>query len=460
MARPHLPPFVAAAIEKMTEVVGGLLAGDEGTPVESLEAELGAALNAVGRAAMEATLKARDPGGRDVEIDGRRYWEAARAEREYVTVFGPVRVERGLYRAVRNGPTVCPMERRAAIVEGFWTPRAAKIALLAVADMTPYRASQFFAELGAMRPSRSSLARLPRLLSARWEADRERFERTVRHADTIPDEAVTVAVSIDGVMLPMRCAGKHATKARTRAAGRPDKGPAGYREAGCASFSFYDRKGTRLKTIRLGRMPEAKMASLRESVRAELAHIRGRRPELKVVAVADGDPVLWTFLEELKPDEEVVDFYHAAEHLKHAIDLTEEPCAVGTQARFRRLRRLLKSEADGAARVIRALRRRKPRRTNEAALYRRGIHYFQRHAHRMNYPHLRRRHLPIGSGVVEGTCRWLVSDRMKRTGMRWDKDGGQAILTLRALVHSDRFETAWPLLAGAAQASCPTMRSG
>jgi hypothetical protein len=453
MARPHLPTFVAAAIEKMADVIARRLACDEGATVESLEAEFGAALNSVGRAAMQAALQARDPAGRVLEIDGRRYWEAARAEREYLTVFGPVCVERGLYRAVRNGPTVCPMERRASIVEGFWTPRAARIAILAVADMTPYRASQFFEELGAMRPSRSSLARLPRSLSARWEADRERFERAIREADNIPKEAVTVAVSIDGVMLPMRGAGKHDTKARTRAAGRPDKGPAGYREAGCASFSFYNRDGERLKTVRLGRMPERKMASLRESVRAELAHIRGRRPDLTVVAVADGDPVLWTFLEELKPDSEVVDFYHAAEHLKHAIDLTEEPCAVATQARFRRLRRLLKSEADGASRVIGALRRRKPRRTNEAALYRRGIHYFQRHAQRMNYPELLRRHLPIGSGVVEGTCRWLVSDRMKRTGMRWDHDGGQAILTLRALVHSDRFKTAWPLLAGTA-ASC------
>lgn len=448
MTEDHLPTFVREAISKMTEIVAGLLDGDGGGSVENVEEAVGQALSSVGRAAMRAVLESKDPGGRDLRINGTRHWEAARAEREYMSLFGPVRVMRGIYRSVRNGPTVCPMEVRAGILENFWTRRAAKLAVLAVTDMSPYGACHFFAELGGMRPSRSSLDRLPKALSRRWEANRDHVERAVREADTIPAEAVSVAVSIDGVMLPMRDGGKREKKARARAAGRPDKGPAGYREAGCGSVTFYDAKGERLKTVRFGRMPEAKMATLRESLAAELAHVRAQRPDLTVVAVADGDPVLWEFLDELKPDHAVVDFYHAAEHLKSALDLTDEASAVATQERFKRLRRGLKTRKNGVRTITRSLCQKPPRRTSEAALYRRGIRYFNRHAHRMNYPKMRHHRLPIGSGVVEGTCRWLVSDRMKRTGMRWDNPGGQAILTLRALVHSDRFETAWPLLAG------------
>jgi hypothetical protein len=448
VAESHVPTSVREVISKMSGIVAGMFDRDEGCTVENVEEQLARALSTVGQAVMQAVLKSKDPGGCDLEINGTRYWEAARAECEYMSLFGPVRVERGLYRSGRNGPTVCPMELRVGIVEGFWTRRAAKLAVLAVTDMTPYGASQFFAELGGMQPSRSSLDRLPKALSRRWETDRDNFERAVREADTIPKLAVSVAVSIDGVMLSMRDGCKRDKKAQTRATGRPDKGPAGYREAGCGSLSFYDGKGHRLKTIRLGRMPEPKMATLRESVRAELAHVRAQRPELTVVAVADGDPVLWEFLDELKPDHSVVDFYHAAEHLKHALDLTDEASAVATQKRFKKLRRCLKKRRNGVRTIIRSLSQKRPLRTSEAALYRRGIHYFNRHAHRMDYPKMRRHHLPIGSGVVEGTCRWLVSDRMKRSGMRWDKDGGQAILTLRALVHSGRFQTAWPLLAG------------
>src|SRR6266446_9650910 len=40
---------------------------------------------------------------------------------------------------------------------------------------------------------------------------------------------------------------------------------------------------------------------------------------------------------------------------------------------------------------------------------------------------------PIGTGVIEGACRYLVKDRMERTGARWSLDGDEAVLRLRAL---------------------------
>jgi hypothetical protein len=57
--------------------------------------------------------------------------------------------------------------------------------------------------------------------------------------------------------------------------------------------------------------------------------------------------------------------------------------------------------------------------------------------------------LPIGRGVVEAACKTLVAQRMKRSGMRWLSAGGQAILTLRSLIQSDRWERAWGLLSEA-----------
>jgi hypothetical protein len=47
----------------------------------------------------------------------------------------------------------------------------------------------------------------------------------------------------------------------------------------------------------------------------------------------------------------------------------------------------------------------------------------------------------------EGKLTSAVSGkRLKRSGMRWRHEGGQAILTFRALVQSERFERAWKLL--------------
>jgi len=63
----------------------------------------------------------------------------------------------------------------------------------------------------------------------------------------------------------------------------------------------------------------------------------------------------------------------------------------------------------------------------------------------MDYPTYRAQGLPIGSGVVESSCKHVVADRMKRTGMRWDEDGGESLLALRCLDLNGRWDSLWPV---------------
>lgn len=70
----------------------------------------------------------------------------------------------------------------------------------------------------------------------------------------------------------------------------------------------------------------------------------------------------------------------------------------------------------------------------------------------MRYRHLSDRGIAIGSGVVEAANKTLVTQRMKRSGMRWRIPGGQAVLTVRALIKSGRFDRAWETLMGDADA--------
>jgi len=64
----------------------------------------------------------------------------------------------------------------------------------------------------------------------------------------------------------------------------------------------------------------------------------------------------------------------------------------------------------------------------------------------MAYATYLREHLPIATGVVEAACKTLVTQRLKQSGMRWSARGGQAILTLRSLIQSGRWEQGWALL--------------
>ena len=47
---------------------------------------------------------------------------------------------------------------------------------------------------------------------------------------------------------------------------------------------------------------------------------------------------------------------------------------------------------------------------------------------------------PIASGVAEGACKHLVKDRMERAGMRWELEGAQATLSLRAVYLNDLWD--------------------
>jgi len=48
---------------------------------------------------------------------------------------------------------------------------------------------------------------------------------------------------------------------------------------------------------------------------------------------------------------------------------------------------------------------------------------------------------PIGSGAVEAADTMIVNTRLKRSGPRWGRAGGQGVLTFRTLLKSGRFDS-------------------
>ncbi len=275
---------------------------------EEQEAKLHAAFVETERRIVEELLSQYDINLPAISFDGKEYRQAVRCENTYLSSVGPVRVERSLYRTKGQDKTICPMDLRAGMIEGKWTPRAARQALFVVSSLTPYDGEKLFKELGAMQPSRSSLDRLPKKLNVRWEEKREVFEESLRAQSVVPDEAVAIGVSLDGVLIPMQ-------------GGKILPGDSRYEEASCGSITFYDGKGEALATRRYGRMPERKKMTLKSFLTKEVEYALKCNPELQLVKVADGARDNWAFLEEELPDGiSVLDFYHAAEHLKKAFE--------------------------------------------------------------------------------------------------------------------------------------------
>jgi hypothetical protein len=138
--------------------------------------------------------------------------------------------------------------------------------------------------------------------------------------------------------------------------------------------------------------------------------------------------------EEVCPDAtQVVDWYHAVEHLHKAASALypDEQDAHNRQRWFKTYKNHLYM---GRIHKIIAVLQRHER--PDLALY------FERHQRRMQYLEFRENGLPIGSGTVESGVKQF-KQRLSGTGMRWHLDNANRMLIIRAAVLGKDFLTLW-----------------
>jgi len=276
---------------------------------EQFELELGRVMRGVECELKAAELARYDVVEQAIVVDGREYRRCRVGEpKMYLTSSGPVTVPRCLFRPAGGGKAICPLELRAGII-GACTPLLARQVTFLMGHLPSTEAVAVFKEMGIEGPSASTCDRMPKLLSPVWEQHREQWEAELRGQEQVPAEATVLACSLDGVLVPDREAQQEAKAAREEAAknGLAKKacGPAGYREVGCGTVTLYappedpsskdldERSPQRLDTVRYARAPEYKKKTLTEELDAEVDAIMAARPDLELVALADGAEENW-----------------------------------------------------------------------------------------------------------------------------------------------------------------------
>lgn len=73
-----------------------------------------------------------------------------------------------------------------------------------------------------------------------------------------------------------------------------------------------------------------------------------------------------------------------------------------------------------------------------------AIRYLEKRLSMIDYPHFRRRQIPIGSGHVESGHKVVMQQRMKRAGMRWAEENLNPMLALRVALCNQNWHIAWP----------------
>lgn len=419
----------------------------------------------LGRLALEWTLNHLEAGEPPAQACVAHEWYRRRPKsprRNLDSLFGPVRLWRYRYEACTPGePSRFPLEERLGLEAGRATPALAERAAWWSVGHTQAQVLEMLRRDHGVCWSVPTLRRLTQSLSAGLAEHREaaqgaKLKTWLRSAEASagPHRPV-LSVGRDGVMVPVR--------------GEPE-----YREAATGTVSVMDRRGRRLGTVYLGRMPEPGQKTLSRQLTGLLtrllAAVVGPLPRLHYVTDGGHEPtryfrqvlrklcdprrlgrrLAWTW---------VIDFYHACGYLTKMADvLWAQVSATGWA---RKMRHWLRDKRNGVFRVLHsaaALRSRHRRHWTRAEqkAFADGYRYLRKRKPFMDYAAYRARGLPIGSGITEAACKTVFTQRLKQSGMTWAIAGGQVIVDLRTIWLSG----VWEEVHGAYLAAKPAPKSG
>jgi len=249
---------------------------------------------------------------------------------------------------------------------------------------------------------------------------------------------VLLLVGRDGVYVPMRRC---------------------WKEAACATLAVYDRNRKRLGTIYLGEMPQAKQPVMTERLTKMINSVLNHdySASLRLRYVTDAGSIPRGYFEDVLQQMKHpltgellewswgVDFFHACEYLKLLADSLYGAGTEKSQAWYQRQRHTLRHDYKGVRKVLSSaaqIRRRHQLEGTEHD-YERAKGYLNRHRSHMDYAARRDAGDPIGSGITEAGCKVIFNQRMKQSGMRWSKDGGQQIVDLRTACRSQLWDKIW-----------------
>lgn len=240
----------------------------------------------------------------------------------------------------------------------------------------------------------------------------------------VPSGAPRQQVSVDGAMVPI--VGGEWREVKTLVIGDLDAGAGGH--AGQLSYVSRIVEADRFAELATGEL-----------------HRRGTFAAETVVGVADGAAWCQQFYAYHLPTAiRILDFPHAAEHLSRAARACFGPGpAADAWGRLQRAR-LLAGEAEAVCQAVTVLPVTQAADPAEAyRVMRQVAGYLTERLPQLAYAEFQAAGYPIGSGAVESANKRVVEARLKGGGMHWRVDHANAVLALRGILCSQRWDACW-----------------
>jgi hypothetical protein len=159
------------------------------------------------------------------------------------------------------------------------------------------------------------------------------------------------------------------------------------------------------------------------------------------VALGDGAPWIWNVTQEhFGSSRQVVDWYHAEEHLYKVGRLA---FGDGSPQAIRWAKGMETPLYQGQTwRIVEAIQELAKQHRRVAVDLKTEAGYFHTNAHRMQYLELREEGFPIGSGMVESGGKQYRA-RLAGAGMRWSRPMAECVIPIRSAILSERFDEVW-----------------
>lgn len=391
--------------------------------------------------------------------------------RPYLSTFGPVNIERTVYSAGNHQREYAPLDALLGLPEGKFSFLLQDFAQMLGVDLAWAKDREVLERLLGARIPVSSLEDMNRRMAAGVPEYRQQ-----RESPPIEQEGAILVASGDGKGIVMRKPQSESEQPAPSILPPATKGPQPGRKnmsvvGTLYSVDPYVRTPAQMLDILFRETPrpadepprprpcgkhvwaaldaefvdedgeEHSMSGLDTTFDWLSEEWRKRDPQhdRPLVRLMDGEHRLWDAADFYLPtgghpdDADVLDIMHVAEYLWDAAAVLETHREYQEAFFHDKLGRILHGDVRAVITNLRSLATRRQVRGEKLKTITATCHYFENNAHRMRYDEYLRKGYPIGSGAVEGACRHLVKDRLERTGMRWVREGAQAMLNLRSL---------------------------
>jgi hypothetical protein len=414
------------------------------------------AIAAAGAGAFCAFLESKETAADVVCHGGETYRFKYASDKTFGMLWGQRAVSRRVFQNASDTKTHVPLDVAWGMAGESMTVEVREAVAFACAHVTAEEAHALLKKSALFQPHPTQMKEVVMRLGAQVKEREEELNRRIREGEAMPQGVRVLAASLDGANVLMREPGAKRGRPAERPIDRTQSDDTAYRNAMAGTVSVYgavpegEKRPQRLQTRYASHMPEDHAPTFKGKFERELAVAEAQLPPGAVkVLICDGARALWKYAKNNKRFdgyEKLVDYWHTLEHLSLAAEALFDKSTKEANAWYDQYADKLLDEDDGAARVLRSMdyhaRTQRLSPTRRKNLSKQRV-YFVNNGARMRYAEFRRRGLPIGSGPVEAACKSLIKTRLCRSGMRWSKDGGQAVLDLRTYVKSNRWDSFW-----------------